>query len=79
MDIDFVKKYLHENLGFSDEKIDKISKFIDLLLIFNKTCSNNVLSPSFVWFLSSPNLFDFPPASTTAKILLSSINENIKH
>ena len=36
MDIGFVKKYLDENLGFSNEKIDKISKFIDLLLIFNK-------------------------------------------
>ena len=24
MDIVFVKKYLQENLGFSDEKIDKI-------------------------------------------------------
>ena len=36
MDIVFVKKYLQENLGFSDEKIDKINKYIDLLLIFNK-------------------------------------------
>ena len=36
MDIVFVKKYLRENLGFSDEKIDKISKYIDLLIIFNK-------------------------------------------
>jgi 16S rRNA (guanine527-N7)-methyltransferase len=36
MDIVFVKKYLHENLGFSDEKIHKIEKYIDLLLIFNK-------------------------------------------
>ena len=36
MDIGFVKKYLQENLGFSDEKIDKIRKYIDLLLIFNK-------------------------------------------
>ena len=36
MDIGFVKKYLQENLGFSDEKIYKISKYIDLLLIFNK-------------------------------------------
>ena len=36
MDIVFVKKYLQENLGFSDEKIDKISKYIDLLLIFNR-------------------------------------------
>ena len=36
MDIFFVKKYLRENLSFSDEKIDKISKYIDLLLIFNK-------------------------------------------
>ena len=35
MDIVFVKKYLRENLRFSDEKIDKIHKFIDLLLIFN--------------------------------------------
>ena len=44
MDIGFVKKYLHENLGFSDEKIDKISKFIDLLLIFNK--KYNLISKS---------------------------------
>ena len=36
MDIVLVKKYLKENLSFSDEKIDKISKYIDLLLIFNK-------------------------------------------
>ena len=33
MDIFFVKKYLQKNLGFSDEKIDKIRKYIDLLLI----------------------------------------------
>ena len=32
MDIVFVKKYLQENLGFSDKKIDKINKYIDLLL-----------------------------------------------
>jgi len=44
MDIGFVKKYLQENLGFSDEKIDKISKFIDLLLIFNK--KYNLISKS---------------------------------
>jgi len=44
MDIGFVKKYLHENLGFSGEKIDKISKFIDLLLIFNK--KYNLISKS---------------------------------
>ena len=36
MDIFFVKKYLQENLGFSNEKIQKIHKYIDLLLIFNK-------------------------------------------
>jgi len=36
MDIGFIKKYLQENLGFSDEKIYKICKYIDLLLIFNK-------------------------------------------
>ena len=36
MDIVFVKKYLHENLSFSKEKIDKIRKYVDLLLIFNK-------------------------------------------
>ena len=36
MDIVLVKKYLKENLSFSDEKIDKIRKYIDLLLIFNK-------------------------------------------
>ena len=44
MDIGFVKKYLQENLGFSDEKIDKISKYIDLLLIFNK--KYNLISKS---------------------------------
>jgi len=44
MDIGFVKKYLHENLGFSGEKIDKISKFIDLLIIFNK--KYNLISKS---------------------------------
>ncbi len=36
MDISFVKKYLQENLGFSDGKIEKIREYIDLLLIFNK-------------------------------------------
>ena len=36
MDIVFVKKYLHANLSFSKEKIDKIQKYVDLLLIFNK-------------------------------------------
>ena len=36
MDIVFVKKYLQENLGFSEDKIHKIHKYIDLLLIFNK-------------------------------------------
>ena len=36
MDIVLVKKYLQENLGFSGEKIQKIHKYIDLLLIFNK-------------------------------------------
>ncbi len=36
MNIVFVKKYLKENLGFSKEKIDKIHKYIDLMLIFNK-------------------------------------------
>ena len=44
MDIVFAKKYLQENLGFSDEKIDKISKYIDLLLIFNK--KYNLISKS---------------------------------
>jgi len=36
MDTVFVKKYLKENLGFSDEKILKIRKYVNLLLIFNK-------------------------------------------
>ena len=36
MDIVFVKKYLEKNLGFSDKKINKICKYVDLLLIFNK-------------------------------------------
>ena len=44
MDIGFVKKYLQKNLGFSDEKINKISKYIDLLLIFNK--KYNLISKS---------------------------------
>ena len=44
MDIVLVKKYLQENLGFSDEKIDKISRYIDLLLIFNK--KYNLISKS---------------------------------
>jgi len=44
MDIGFVKKYLQENLGFSEEKINKISKYIDLLLIFNK--KYNLISKS---------------------------------
>ena len=44
MDIVFVKKYLHENLSFSKEKIDKIRKYVDLLLIFNK--KYNLISKS---------------------------------
>ena len=44
MDIVFVKKYLRENLGFSDKKIQKIDKYIDLLLIFNK--KYNLISKS---------------------------------
>ena len=44
MDISFVKKYLQENLGFSDKKIQKIHKYIDLLLIFNK--KYNLISKS---------------------------------
>ena len=36
MDTVFVTKYLKENLGFSDEKILKIRKYVNLLLIFNK-------------------------------------------
>ena len=44
MDIVFVKRYLQENFSFSDEKIDKIRKYIDLLLIFNK--KYNLISKS---------------------------------
>ena len=44
MDIVLVKKYLRENLGFSDKKIQKIHKYIDLLLIFNK--KYNLISKS---------------------------------
>ena len=44
MDIVFVKNYLQENLGFSEEKIHKIHKYIDLLLIFNK--KYNLISKS---------------------------------
>ena len=44
MDIVLVKKYLKENLSFCDEKIDKIRKYIDLLLIFNK--KYNLISKS---------------------------------
>ncbi len=44
MDIVFVKKYLQENLGFSNEKIDKTRKYIDLLLIYNK--KYNLISKS---------------------------------
>ena len=44
MDIDFVKKYLQENLGFSDEKIEKVRKYVNLLLIFNK--KYNLISKS---------------------------------
>ena len=44
MDIGFVKKYLQDNLSFSGEKIDKISKYIDLLLIFNQ--KYNLISKS---------------------------------
>ncbi len=44
MDIVFVKKYLQKNLGFSDDKIDKIGKYINLLLIFNK--KYNLISKS---------------------------------
>ena len=39
----------------------------------------NSLLARFTCDLSSPNLCDFPPASTVPKILLCSINQNIKH
>ena len=41
--------------------------------------SNKVLFPSLAIVLSSPNLFDFPPASITPKILFSDIKLNISH
>ena len=44
MDIVFVKQYLEKNLGFSKEQIDKISNYIDSLLIFNK--KYNLISKS---------------------------------
>ena len=44
MDIALVKKYLKKNLSFSDKKIEKIRKYIDLLLIFNK--KYNLISKS---------------------------------
>ncbi len=65
--------------SISKELLETINISLNLSTIFNKTCSSNVLDPSFTQFLSCPNLLDFPPASTTAKILLSSINQNIKH
>ena len=63
MDIALVKKYLKENLSFSDKKIEKIRKYIDLLLIFNK--KYNLISKSTekeVWnrhILDSAQIIDF--------------------
>ena len=44
MDIVFAKKYLEKNLSFSKEKIYKISKYVDLLLNYNK--KYNLISKS---------------------------------
>jgi 16S rRNA (guanine527-N7)-methyltransferase len=44
MDTFLVKKSLEKNFGFSNKKIDKISKYVDLLLIFNK--KYNLISKS---------------------------------
>jgi len=44
MDTFLVKKSLKKNFGFSNKKIDKISKYVDLLLIFNK--KYNLISKS---------------------------------
>ena len=44
MDTFLVKKSLEKNFDFSNKKIDKISKYVDLLLIFNK--KYNLISKS---------------------------------
>ena len=92
MDISFVKNYLQENLGFSEEKIDKISKYIDSLLIFNK--KYNLISKStekVVWkrhildsaqiikhidFKKDHILSDFGSGSGLPGVILSIANDN---
>ena len=58
-----------------DHTVEKIEKKFDEILII----SNNDLFPNFARVLSSPNLFDLPPANTTPKILFLDIKLNISH
>ena len=92
MDIAFVKKYLRENFGFNDEKIDKIRKYIDILLIFNK--KYNLISKSteksvwnrhildsaqiikYIEFKKDRTLTDFGSGAGLPGVILSIANTN---
>ena len=92
MDIAFVKKYLQENLGFSHEKIDKIGKYINVLLIFNKkynliskatekeVWSRHILDSAqiikFIDFKKDHILCDFGSGAGLPGIILSIANPN---
>ena len=92
MDIVFVKKYLQENLGFSDEKIEKVRKYVNLLLIFNKkynliskSTENNVWNRhildsaqiiKYIDFKKNHILSDFGSGAGLPGVILSIANTN---
>ena len=92
MDIVFVKKYLQENLGFSDEKIEKVRKYVNLLLIFNKkynliskSTENNVWNRhildsaqiiKYIDFKKNHILSDFGSGAGLPGVILSIANNN---
>ena len=92
MDIVFVKKYLQENLGFSDEKIEKVRKYVNLLLIFNKkynliskSTENNVWNRhildsaqiiKYIDFKKDHILSDFGSGAGLPGVILSIANNN---
>ncbi len=86
------KKYLEENLGFSKEKIDKISLYLDLLLSFNKKYnligkstehdiwSRHVIDSAqlikFINFKNDGILSDFGSGAGLPGIIISIANDN---
>ena len=74
---DAIENNVNQVIKLFGKKIFSI--FLNFSFTLSITCLIKLFDPSFARFLSSPNLFDFPPARITAKILLSFILQNIKH